>query len=532
MKRHHLQPWLQLPSWKWNLLVLAVFAVAVFAYVSWQIQLNRDSFRRHTLEQAQLIAGILERNASQAREAQALYSDIIEAFLGSTANFLLSLDQIEAFQDRELAAFAWENGLTLISLQRSDGTQTGYPATWPDTVPKIKASGLHYLAEQHLFLFRFVDQQRRLTLALPARKLEELQQQLSHQRLLELLSGLPGMAYVRTESLPAGVQPLQIAMRETSEPPVAEVRLHWNSDQLLVVGLEAQLFAQRRQALLLELGGLTALLVVLGGLLSWLLYRQQQMMVRHAQYLERKLARQHEDAALGRAADSISHEIRNPLNAISMGLQRIDMEAGELENEHRELLQSMSRAVQRSSHIVAQLQRYSRPMEVVAEPLDFSELLRQSIQLYRPPAEQQQITISASLPPQLSIEGDSQLLQQLLENLLKNAVEAQPDGGHIDIALSEQEQSRLQLKITNQGAEAVAEDQLQSLVEPYVSSKTRGTGLGLPLVQKIVRAHQGSIQLAKPDNASFQVSLTLPTRRPTLAPSEATETVLDAYSSD
>lgn len=504
--------WLRTPSWKWNLLILALFAAAVVIYVSWQFQLNRDSFRRHALEHAQLISGIMARNAVQAGIAQEMYQDIIKAFLGSTADFVRSLDQIEPFKPAELSAFAWENGLTMISLKRPDGSLSSYPEQWPQQFSALQQPGLHLIEDLHLFIFLQQEQQYQVTLSLPSRKLEQLQQQLSQQHLLKLLSDLPGMAYVRTEAPGTEINSSPaIKMLELSDPPVAEARLVLPSGGILVVGLKAELYAQRMRALLYELGGLCALMLVVGGLLSRLLYRQQKMMVQHVQEFERQLARQHEDAALGRAADSISHEIRNPLNAISIGLQRIEMEALQLEPEHRELLQAMDRAVRRSNQIITQLQRYTRPLEPVSTAVDFGALIEQEVLLYRPLAQQQQISIDTALCDTIHLEADPQLLQQVIENLLKNALEAQPRGGEIKIRLEQQEQDRVLLQLTNQGASDISADQLDALFEPYVSSKTRGTGLGLPLVRKIVRAHQGTILLDKPQPDSFRVSISLPT---------------------
>jgi signal transduction histidine kinase len=90
------------------------------------------------------------------------------------------------------------------------------------------------------------------------------------------------------------------------------------------------------------------------------------------------------------------------------------------------------------------------------------------------------------------IKGDYDLLGQLLENLLRNALEAQPNGGYLSITLEKQEQF-WRLTLAN-GGYFLSSEQGQQLFEPYFSTKAKGTGLGLSISRKIVEAHQGTIE--------------------------------------
>lgn len=513
MKAIH-RRWLQAPSWQWNVLILGVFAVVVIFYGSWQIKQNRASFRQHALNQTQLIAGILERNAHQSATAGQLYQDIVGAFLSSTADFILYLDSIEPFRSDELAAFAWENNLALIRLERHDGSLASYPESPPDITTNGLAPGLHHRPEEHLYLLVVQHQNQHLVLAVPAFQLEQLQQQLSQEQLLILFSQLPGIAFVRTESLAAAeinlssATQFEVQLREDMSPPVAEAQLRWSEDQILVFGLEATLYEQRRKALYAELGGLVAVLIVSGGLLSRLLYNQQRRMVVYTKNFERKLAHQHEEAALGRAAESISHEIRNPLNAISMGLQRIEMEAN-LDPEHARLIHVMSQALERTSDTISQLQRFARPLLPNYQRVDLAQLIHHLVSLYQTQTEQQQVVVATKVPDQLMLEVDPLLIYQVLENLLKNAIEAMPDGGRITIEVDSDEQWFV-LDMTNPTKKAFNDTDLFRLQEPYVTDKTRGTGLGLPMVKKIVNAHHGNLSLLLPRPGFFCARMMLP----------------------
>jgi signal transduction histidine kinase len=489
---------------------MALFASAAISYVSWQLKQNRESFHQHALEHARLIGGIMARNAEQAATAQQLYTDVINAFLGSSADFIIYLDSIEPFAPSELEAFAWENGLVFIGIERSDGSSSRYPRQWPAEIENIPSAGLHHVPQHHLYVLKRTHSDMTLTLAIPASRLEQLQEQLSQTHLLDLLAELPGIAYIHT-NINNSASP-KVQMRQAEPYPIAEARISWGGNKQLIIGLEAKLYHQRRQALLMELGGLGALLCVTGAILAWVLYQQQRMMVRHTREKEQRHAQQHEDAALGRAADSISHEIRNPLNAISMGLQRIEFEAP-LEHEHAKLVKAMQVAVQRSNSIIVQLQRFAHRLKPEYTLTDLNALIHRCIDLYRPVAQESGLEIITHLKEECIIQADPALLESALDNLIKNAIEAQPGAGRLEVALKQQRPDLVLLTIGNCVAETASID-LDGILEPYVSSKSRGTGLGLPMVEKIVLAHGGDIQTTRPHNTWFEVAIFLPIQRP------------------
>lgn len=97
---------------------------------------------------------------------------------------------------------------------------------------------------------------------------------------------------------------------------------------------------------------------------------------------ERLLAKEHEAAALGRATATIAHEVRNPLNAINMGLQRLTLESAVLDEDQRALIVAMEEAV-RAAAIISELQRFTRKLQPRLQPLDPAKLLQQMLLLYQ-----------------------------------------------------------------------------------------------------------------------------------------------------
>jgi signal transduction histidine kinase len=277
----------------------------------------------------------------------------------------------------------------------------------------------------------------------------------------------------------------------------------------LVVGLDAanhfkQIEQLRRQFLLFA-----TLLLLLGLFFSWILYRSQQADLARTRSFERLLAREHEAAALGRATATIAHEVRNPLNAISMGLQRLSLESSQLDPEQRHLMVAMKEAVHRADTIITELQRFTRKLEPRLQPVHPDQLLRSILSLYQQRCAEDLIEVTLIGKETTAIEADPDLLAELLENLLKNSIEAQPNGGFVRIEFTPVAQG-MELTMTNGGCVLSAED-VARLGEPYFTTKVRGTGLGLALCRRIAEAHGGDLRIiVDRQRQQLMVRVTLP----------------------
>ena len=199
----------------------------------------------------------------------------------------------------------------------------------------------------------------------------------------------------------------------------------------------------------------------LGIFFSWLLYRYQNAHVIHVRRFERRLAAEKEDAALGRASSNITHEIRNPLNAISMGLQRLQIEADEIDNEHHVLISNMLKAVQRTNSIITGLHRYKSPLVPRRQKVSPDSVVDHILTLYRPSCTHSSIAIDYTPEFHQTITADFDLIEEVVENLIKNAIEAQPTGGDIKIRLFKQG-ADLVLSIENSGFD-LSEDEASDI---------------------------------------------------------------------
>lgn len=241
-----------------------------------------------------------------------------------------------------------------------------------------------------------------------------------------------------------------------------------------------------------------------GFMISYLTNRVEEK----SRTFERRLSRQREEAAIGRTAAAIAHEVRNPLNALSMGLQRLQMEAPELTPDHQSLVEIMLNALRRANETVTGLLYYARPQAIQPKTMHLNGLVEDLLKLYQSRCAELGIQVTKRLNFQEPIEGDPDLLSQVFENIFKNAIDAQPRGGFITIEMMRLGQTVV-LSVQNGGFSLPA-DQVQSILEPYFTTKTQGTGLGLSIAQRIVQAHKGRMDLRLPEKNILEISICLP----------------------
>lgn len=210
------------------------------------------------------------------------------------------------------------------------------------------------------------------------------------------------------------------------------------------------------------------------------------------------------DAAWGEVARRLAHEIRNPLTPIQLAAERLRHKLGRrLEGREAEVLDTATHTiveqVETLKAMVNAFSEYARPPKLDLQALDLNDLVQDVAELYRSGSDA--ATVELSLTPDMPpVRADSGRLRQLLNNLIRNAIEAVPDDGSCHVVLVTGPASSgwhgageaVELIVRDTGP-GFAPEVLTEVFEPYVSTKTKGTGLGLPIVKKIVEEHNGSI---------------------------------------
>lgn len=217
-------------------------------------------------------------------------------------------------------------------------------------------------------------------------------------------------------------------------------------------------------------------------------------------------------AAWGEVARRLAHEIKNPLTPIQLSAERLQFKlADRLSNGDAEMLargtQTIIAQVQAMKRMVDDFRDYARKPVLEVAPLDLNALLREVLVLYESSTVHFEIRLGSDLP---QVCGDATQLRQIIHNLLRNAEDALEgrEDGRVEI-ITELAGRYLRLRITDNGPGFPVE-LLPRIFEPYVTTKARGTGLGLPIVRKIVDEHQGSIEISNAPAGGARIEIRLP----------------------
>ncbi|HVZ72660.1 MAG TPA: ATP-binding protein [Polyangia bacterium] len=223
-------------------------------------------------------------------------------------------------------------------------------------------------------------------------------------------------------------------------------------------------------------------------------------------------------AALGQMAAGLAHEIRNPLGSIKGAAQFLQPAGGggvQHAGDTKEFLDIIVEEVNRLNKIVSQFLDYARPYRGEQKPLDVADVLKKTLQLVdQERAAKCEIvtTFAERLPP---VRADAEQLLQVFLNLSLNALQAMPDGGRLNVSTGLRRSTRrgaaaafLEIRFRDTGV-GIPPGDLKNLFIPFFTTKEKGTGLGLPISQRILENHGGTIEVRSQagEGATFTVLL-------------------------
>jgi two-component system sensor histidine kinase PilS (NtrC family) len=212
-------------------------------------------------------------------------------------------------------------------------------------------------------------------------------------------------------------------------------------------------------------------------------------------------------AAIGRMAANIAHEIRNPLASLTGAVEALTTLDGTAEERER-LGQIVARESARLNRIIRDFLAYARPAPPQFATVEAVDVLDDVLLLLEHRTLPPGLKIVREFPPSLRGRLDPHQLRQAVWNLCLNAVEAMPDGGELRVGL-EQRGTSLSITVADTGC-GIAPDDLPHVFEPFYSTKSEGSGLGLALVHRIAREHGGDIEVESRPARGTTFTLTLP----------------------
>jgi nitrogen fixation/metabolism regulation signal transduction histidine kinase len=225
-------------------------------------------------------------------------------------------------------------------------------------------------------------------------------------------------------------------------------------------------------------------------------------------------------AAWGEVARRLAHEIKNPLTPIQLSAERVQHKLAErLSKEDAQILKRSTdiivNQVEALKKMVNEFSEYARAPELEFHLLDLNALVREVLALYEAssaaicgvPQPHIRLSLASDLP---AVRGDSARLRQVIHNLLQNAQDTL--AGVLDPSImvrTEIVPEGVQFSVSDNGG-GFPEQVKARVFEPYVTTKTKGTGLGLPIVKKIVEEHSGTIKIENMQPRGARIAITLP----------------------
>lgn len=226
--------------------------------------------------------------------------------------------------------------------------------------------------------------------------------------------------------------------------------------------------------------------------------------------MKQELIRTEKMNVVSQLAASVAHEIRNPMTSVRGFMQLMQKE--DLTKEQQLYISISIEELDRAQEIINQYLALAKPQTDQYETIDLTSVIQQSIDVMHSYAILNSIHITQEVEPSLKIEGLKLEIQQVLINIIKNAIEAIRSEGEIWISAAKNSNGSISIQVKDNGV-GLTEDQLKKLGSPYYSTKEKGTGLGLTVCHQIVKQMGGQITIKSELKKGTCFTIKLPSKK-------------------
>jgi signal transduction histidine kinase len=227
-------------------------------------------------------------------------------------------------------------------------------------------------------------------------------------------------------------------------------------------------------------------------------------------YLEEQLRQSQKLEAVGELAAGVAHELGNALGIIGSSVQYLLKGCAEGHPFH-EFLEVIHRNVAQADRTIRGLLSFAQPRRPSPAPVDITRLLEGTCQLLKGEVAKQHIRVVLRFAPDVPwVMADPEQLQQVFLNLLLNAIQAMPKGGMVTLtAIGDTEGKQVQIEVADTGL-GIPKEHLSRIFDPFFTTKKEGTGLGLSVSARLIRAQEGHIAVSSRDGKGSVFTIFLP----------------------
>lgn len=328
----------------------------------------------------------------------------------------------------------------------------------------------------------------------------------------ELKTDNPLVAKILSGTLPFESRNVNVGDKSLFEI-VAPLRLGGEIAGTIRLGLDRgntdQILDENRRNMFIFL----AFVVMIALLSMWLLYHDQNRHLAGIVEMTHQLEKAERLSSLGQLAAGVAHEIRNPLNAISMASQRLKREYMPVDEERKKEFETLAGVIRdeirRLNGIIEEFLTFSKSRRLELRDCPLQEVLQKIVNLISEEAAAKGISLRTDWrSEQVVIPMDMDKLQQALLNFVKNAMESISGEGMVTLSIRHEEKGRVNVRITDTGC-GITTEEVDRIFNPEYTTKEKGLGLGLPLAHEIIRGHGGEIRVVsqKGEGTTFEILL-------------------------
>ena len=243
--------------------------------------------------------------------------------------------------------------------------------------------------------------------------------------------------------------------------------------------------------------------------------------LREARQLESQLRRAERAGSLVRLASAVAHEIRNPLNFVSLSLDHLRAnlrpEDSNRGREHDETISAIKDELRRVDSMVTDFLSFGRPPRLRLQSCRIEEVIQDALRLSTPAAERQKVALRLEIDPRLPpVLADPEGIRTCLQNLITNGIQAMPRGGVLTLRAEPDARESICVTVRDEGV-GISPENRDKIFEPYFSTKEAGVGLGLAITRRIIQEHEGEIEVSGRAEGGTEFRMRLPRDGPAIA---------------